>query len=129
MVVSLPLALVLERLIAAAPLPSFYEDVRRALGPILTLLAWWGVAVAVPVDVFAVLLHRSLWAKAAVTERDPAALRWKRFETLMITASVAQVPGLVAVVLSTLGAGLLPVVVCVAISSLGAAALAFCLRR
>jgi hypothetical protein len=118
-VVSLPAALGLETLLRHELLPANFEQMRLLLAPVMTPLAWLCVIVAVPIDVLALLLHRQLWARAAARHTDPQEVSWKRFEGLMISASVAQVPGLAAVFLYMMGAGLSPVLWSLCLSTLG----------
>ena len=125
---SLPAALGLETLVRHAILPPSFEEMRRFLAPVMTPLAWICVCFAVPIDLAAVALHRHLWARAAATHTEPKEVSWKRFEGLMISASVAQLPGLVVVFLYMLGAGLSPVLWALCLSTIGVAVIGYFMR-
>jgi hypothetical protein len=124
-VVSVPLALGVEALLRRLILPPDFETLRGLWGASLTPWVWGLVPVAVVVDVSAFRLHRHLRARAARTEPALGAdqLAWKRFEALMIAASVAQTPALVAIFGTMLGASLPSVVGVVAVSTAGVLAL------
>jgi hypothetical protein len=127
-VVSLPAALGLETFLRHAILPPTFEEMRSLLAPILTPVAWLCAFFAVPIDVAALALHRRLWVRAASRLTDPKDVSWKRFEGLMISASVAQMPGLAAVFLYMMGAGLTPVLWSLCLSTLGVVVIGFFMR-
>jgi hypothetical protein len=116
--VAAPMALALESLLRAALLPPDFELLREAWGPRVTPWVWRLVPVAAVSDAaaFALQLHLQKRATTLATARQR---RWKRFEGLMISASVAQIPGFLAAVAFLVGADLGAVLACVGISTAG----------
>jgi len=128
---SVPAALALESLIRWAVLPPELDQLRQVWGAHATALVWGLAPIALGGDLLAFVLQRRLQARAIrLTESlPPAKQRMKRFEALMISASVAQIPGLLAASGFMLGADLSAVLVALGVSTLGVFALGATLRE
>ena len=124
---SVPITFGIEILLGDILFAPQVEEVRVWLETILTPVAW-GLALVSPfVNGAAVLVFRRLWKRAE--DHVPASeASWKRFEGLMISASVAQLPGIAAVLIFVLGAGTTPVAVAVGLSGVGVIILGFNLK-
>ncbi len=127
--VAVPFALALEALLRVLVFPPELELVRESWGPGITPWVWRLVPVSALVDVGAYVLQLELQRRARSMPVDAAQKRWKRFEGLMISASVAQIPGLVAAFCFMLGASLTSVLAVVAVSTAGVVVLGVTLSR
>lgn len=129
-VVSVPLALGLESLLRRLILPPDFDTLRMLWGRSLTPWVWGLLPIAALVDVAAFRLHLHLCAGIARGEPTLGAEKtaWQRFEALMIAASVAQAPGLVATFGYMVGASLSSVLAVIAVSTAGVLALGAHLR-
>jgi hypothetical protein len=127
---SVPLALGLETLIRWAIMPSELEYLRAEWGSNLTPVVWYLVVVAVVADVGAFILRIHLQRRAARPGVcTPGKKPWKELEGLLIAASVAQMPGMVAALLHMLGAALSPTCIAIAIGTVGVLVLGVTLDR
>lgn len=122
---STPAALGLEALLRHTLMPAATQEFREWLAPQITPFAWGLVALAA-VTVLGALaaqpqlvgaLSRRLDREARVPPEQRQARA--RFETLMIVASVTQVPALLAAAASMFGADLLPAALTVGIGTAG----------
>jgi len=125
MVISVPLAWWLEAWVVSAIMPPAFAELRHLLRPVTTFVTWGLVGLAVPVAVVAIIVHRWLWRRVALSPAGEPERDWQRFSALMVSASVAQAPGLLAVLAAVFGAEGSAVGAAVGVSSLGVAALGF----
>ncbi|OGQ91918.1 MAG: hypothetical protein A2289_12095 [Deltaproteobacteria bacterium RIFOXYA12_FULL_58_15] len=96
--------------------PPEFEYLRDHLGPHTTAGVWALVPIAVVMAAAAFFLQLHLQARAARLFSGEKAT-WKQFEGLMISASVAQIPGLLAIFGSMLGARFTAVLIVVIVST------------
>jgi hypothetical protein len=99
-------------------MPPDFDLLREAWGPRVTPWVWRLVPVAVLSDAAAFALQLRL-QRHATTLATAKQRRWKRFEGLMISASVAQIPGFLAVAAYLVGADLSAVLAGVGVSTAG----------
>jgi hypothetical protein len=128
--VAVPVALVLESLLRALMFPPDFEYLREAWGPGITPWVWRLVPISMLVDVAAYYLQLALQKRAAEMATAAAGKkRWKQFEGLMVSASVAQIPGFIAAFCFMLGADLTAVLAVVTVSTVGVVVLGVTLSR
>ncbi|MCO4762269.1 MAG: hypothetical protein KC502_12235 [Myxococcales bacterium] len=123
--VAAPVALALETTIRLALLPPDFEQFRIFLRPTLTWVAWaLVVASALSVSV-GVSVHQRLYDRALAKSggRSPRHIAEAHAGAFLLSASVPQIPTLVATLTFTLGAEPLPVVLALIVSTIGVAIL------
>jgi hypothetical protein len=81
------------------------------------------------VDVGAYFLQVQLQRRATSMDAPTVKKRWKKFEGLMVSASVAQIPGFIAAFCFMLGASLVAVLAVVFVSTAGVVVLGVTLER
>jgi len=105
---STPLAMGVEAVIRRLLLPPVFDDVREWLRPSLTPVAWAMGLVALAATGLGCALRRRFYDRFAARPEGSLEDRRARaqFESLMIAASVPQIPALLATILAMLGADL-----------------------
>lgn len=129
---STPAMLGAESLLRWLVLPAEFEDVRIWLGPHLTPHVWWLAAAAAVASPIALRLQRFL-VRRTLSRLDPAyadetSEAKAKFDALILSTSVVQVPALLATFGYLLGADLLPVTATIAVATIGVVAQGIGLR-
>jgi hypothetical protein len=130
--VSTPAMLGVESLLRWLMLPPDFEEIRIWLRPSITPYVWAlaaAAALAVPIAfrLQRFLVRRTL-ARESPAYRDDMSEAKARFDALILSTSVVQVPALLATVCYLLGAALLPVTVAIVVATIGVIAQGLALR-
>jgi hypothetical protein len=129
---STPAMLGIESLLRWLLLPPEFEEVRIWLGPSITPYVWALAAAAAVAGPVGFRLQRAL-VNRTLSRLDPAHVDdmsepRARFDALILSTSVVQVPALLATLGYLLGADLLAVVVAIAVATIGVIAQGIALR-
>lgn len=130
--VSTPAMLGIESMLRWLMLPPEFEQIRAWLGPSITPYVWGlaaAAAVAAPIAfrLQRVLVRRTL-ARQSLAHQEEGIEDKARFDALILSTSVVQVPALLAAICYLLGAALLPVVVAIVVATIGVIAQGIALR-
>lgn len=121
--VSTPAMFGVESLLRRLLLPPEFEQVRAWLGPSITPYVWGLAAAAAVAAPVALRLQRSFVQRALSrldrAHRDAQSEPRARFDALILSTSVVQVPALLAVLGYLLGADLVPVIVAIVVATVG----------
>lgn len=117
-----PVALVVETGLRKLIFPAEFEMVRELLNPILTPVAWALGAIAAAAAFGGLLLQRRMTDRRLVKLPATAGSNERYqvvFAVFLLTASVPQVPALIATFTYMFGASIVPVLVGVGVCSVG----------
>ncbi|MEE8410540.1 MAG: hypothetical protein V3T05_13120 [Myxococcota bacterium] len=129
MAASVPAALGLEALLRVTVLPPDFELIRTHLEPTLTPLVWLCVGLAVAANVAAFVLQKHMQRSPPPPEAASSGInQFKQVERLMVTASVAQMPAILAAFAYLMGAAIAPVGWTMLVSTIGVMLLWFALE-
>ncbi len=127
-VVTLPVAWGFVVALQTWLLPREFHELMVTLEPLLTPVAWLCAVCSVPVNLGAFYVHRLLVRRLVKPEQTAVERQWQLFQVLMVSGSVAQLPGFLALFLLLLGGATLPVALALVSSTGGVAVLAWALR-
>ena len=122
--IAAPLALALETALRTLLFPPEFAEVRVLLEPGLTPVAWWVFALAWPVGAVGVGLQRRLADRklARIPRGADPGIRARAFiGAFFLSASIVQIPAIVATLLFMLGASLTPVVATMGVATVAIA--------
>lgn len=129
MAITGPAALAFDLLLLHAMLPPSFEQIGRTLGPAMNVVAWGCAILAVPASLLALAIQRPLYrtvCKRNKQKRDAKReLEWVELSCMAATASVAQVPAILAAFAFLFGSGFLPAAIAAVVSALGVGSLWF----
>ncbi|MEM9188817.1 MAG: hypothetical protein AAGF12_06560 [Myxococcota bacterium] len=130
--VAAPGALAVESLLRWLLFPEDFEILRTYLEPFVTPIAWLMAALTAILGLVGLRLQRTMSAKkiARLPEerRTEAQLRRTRTGVFLLTASVPQIPAVIATVLFMIGSSLWPVIVALVVVTVAVGAQAYRLR-
>jgi len=113
--IAAPVALAFETLLRKLLFPPYFEELREALRPTLTPVAWTLCAVAVAAGAFGIAFQRRLARRAVARlpedRRSPEEVDRARIGAFMLAASVPQIPAIASTFSFMFGASLVPVIV------------------